>query len=250
MSIKSNGLACLASYAYSDDSDPDDVEGTSEASPFSGTPVNTASSCDGDNRSTSSTETCSSRGDASPKSTSSEIDDEFEKLLPPLTTEAYPADLQQKIDSMIGQVNAGLDMNSHIQTRKEFRNPSMLEKLIEHCDIQEFGTNFGPDVFDPHKWGKESFYERLAGDQQRYMAKLRAKMSNEQAAPKPKKDVPVQIICGTSKKTTTSVKENLNVNVMSAKVAHAKQVAEAIVANNLRSNGTDSNNARKMKISL
>lgn len=44
-----------------------------------------------------------------------------------------------------------LDMNKVIQERKDFRNPSIYEKLIQYCGINEFGTNYPPEKYDPFR---------------------------------------------------------------------------------------------------
>lgn len=73
----------------------------------------------------------------------------------------------------------GYDFNKIIQKKKAFRNPSIYEKLILHCGIDEFGnilnspkmvttdylspgTNFPAELYDGHLFGKESYYEELA----------------------------------------------------------------------------------------
>lgn len=76
-----------------------------------------------------------------------------------------PAELQDKIANMHAKMRDGMDMNRLIQDRKEFRNPSIYEKLIQFCDINELGTNYPPEIYDPLQWGNESFYEELAGAQ-------------------------------------------------------------------------------------
>ena len=38
---------------------------------------------------------------------------------------------------------------------------SIYEKLIEFCGIDEKGTNYPPELYDPSIWGKESFYDCL-----------------------------------------------------------------------------------------
>ena len=57
-----------------------------------------------------------------------------------------PADLQEKItrqyESMLQRNISSL--NFQIQQRKQFRNPSIYEKLIDHLDIEEIGTNYPP----------------------------------------------------------------------------------------------------------
>ena len=38
-------------------------------------------------------------------------------------------------------------MNDTLRAHKDFRNPSIYEKLIQYCDIDEFGTNYPPVRF-------------------------------------------------------------------------------------------------------
>jgi len=105
-----------------------------------------------------------------------EIEEESEKLaepeiptdpddvqLPPEPLGRCSNELQDKITRLHEKmVNNGLDMNKIIQQRKDFRNPSIYEKLIQFCSITEFGTNYPPEIYDPIRWGPESFYEELA----------------------------------------------------------------------------------------
>lgn len=64
-------------------------------------------------------------------------------------------ELQDKITNMYEKMRANnMDMNKLIQERKEFRNPSIYEKLIQFCDIDELGTNYPPEIYDPVQWGK------------------------------------------------------------------------------------------------
>lgn len=38
---------------------------------------------------------------------------------------------------------------------------SIYEKLIQYCSIDELGTNYPKDMFDPHGWSEDSYYEAL-----------------------------------------------------------------------------------------
>eukprot|EP00092_Neocalanus_flemingeri_P097071 GFUD01123657.1.p1 GENE.GFUD01123657.1~~GFUD01123657.1.p1 ORF type:complete len:137 (+),score=34.63 GFUD01123657.1:163-573(+) len=60
------------------------------------------------------------------------------------------------------KVEQGYDYSSMISNKKGFRNPSIYEKLIHHCNIDELGTNFPPELYDGHLFGKESYYDELA----------------------------------------------------------------------------------------
>ncbi len=71
--------------------------------------------------------------------------------------------LQQQINDLYRQKrDHGYDMNAIIQNKKAFRNPSIYEKLIHFCDIDETGTNFPKELYDGHLFGKESSYDELA----------------------------------------------------------------------------------------
>lgn len=86
-----------------------------------------------------------------------------EALLPAEPRGHCSMDLQEKILKLHDKMqNAALDMNAVIQQRKDFRNPSIYEKLIQFCGINELGTNYPPSIYDPLKWNRESYYEQLA----------------------------------------------------------------------------------------
>lgn len=107
-----------------------------------------------------------------------------------------PPELQEKITKLYRKMESGgLDMNKLIQQRKDFRNPSIYEKLIQFCSINELGTNYPPDRFDPFKWGKDSYYEELAKVQKTEMDKL------EKAR---KEKTKIEIVTGTAKRPNSS----------------------------------------------
>nr|XP_023013812.1 SAP30-binding protein [Leptinotarsa decemlineata]ATP16147.1 putative SAP30-binding protein [Leptinotarsa decemlineata] len=92
--------------------------------------------------------------------------------IPPEPTGHCSIELQDKITKFYEKMqNEQLDMNSVIQKRKDFRNPSIYEKLIQFCDLNELGTNYPPAIYDPGKWTKESYYEELAKVQKTEMDK-------------------------------------------------------------------------------
>lgn len=91
--------------------------------------------------------------------------------IPPEPPGSCSYQLQKKIEDMYEKMRRDdrLDYNSLIQNKKNFRNPSIYEKLIEFCHIDEKGTNMPPEVYDPHIWGKESFYDELDKAQRKDM---------------------------------------------------------------------------------
>jgi len=111
--------------------------------------------------------------------------------LPPEPQGRCSNNLQEKIARYNQKkLREGLDMNSIIQKKKGFRNPSIYEKLISYCGIDELGTNYPPEIYDPHMWGPQSYYEELAKVQ---MAEI-----NKRAKEKTK----VEFVSGTAKKPT------------------------------------------------
>lgn len=92
--------------------------------------------------------------------------------LPLIPAGKCPPELQEKISNLYNKMmNEGKDMNKVIQDRKSFRNPSIYEKLIQFCNINELDTNYPPEIYDPLRWGKESYCEELAKVQESEMDK-------------------------------------------------------------------------------
>ncbi|XP_005098201.1 SAP30-binding protein [Aplysia californica] len=104
--------------------------------------------------------------------------------------------LQRKIEDMYDRMRKeGLDLNRVIQSKKNFRNPSIYEKLIEFCHIDEKGTNFPPEIYDPHLWGKESFFDELDKVQRKDMER-REKEKREKTK--------IEFVTGTKKASSMS----------------------------------------------
>lgn len=113
--------------------------------------------------------------------------------LPPEPPGHCSKDLQEKIKKMHEKLKSGnFDMNKAIQDRKDFRNPSIYEKLVQFCGINELGTNYPPDIYDPLMWGKESYYEELAKAQ---------KADTERREKERKEKTKVEFVSGTAKRT-------------------------------------------------
>ncbi|GBP31953.1 SAP30-binding protein [Eumeta japonica] len=120
-------------------------------------------------------------------------DSQDDVVIPPEPPGKCPKELQDNIAKFYTRMmNEGLDMNKIIQDRKNFRNPSIYEKLIQFCDINELDTNYPPEIYDPLKWGKESYYDELAKVQKIEMDR-REKERKEKAK--------IDIISGVAKKS-------------------------------------------------
>uniref|UniRef100_A0A3Q4APD5 Uncharacterized protein n=1 Tax=Mola mola TaxID=94237 RepID=A0A3Q4APD5_MOLML len=116
--------------------------------------------------------------------------------IPPDPPGRCSSQLQDKIHKLYERkLHGDFDTNSHIQKKKEFRNPSIYEKLIQFCSIDELGTNYPKDMFDPHGWSEDSYYEALAKAQKVEMDKL------EKAK---KERTKIEFVTGTKKGTNPS----------------------------------------------
>ncbi|CAF0976724.1 unnamed protein product [Rotaria sordida] len=83
--------------------------------------------------------------------------------IPPEPAKSCSTKLQEKFEEYYKRFKkTGVDQNVRIQELKDFRNPCMYEKMISHLGIDEIGTNFPQELYDPHWWGKESYYEELS----------------------------------------------------------------------------------------
>lgn len=107
----------------------------------------------------------------------------LDSLIPPEPEGQYPLNLQEKFSALHSKMQAGkLDLNCLIQEKKEFNNPSIYSKLISYCSINELGTNYAPEQFDPFKWGQESYHEELAKAQDSVMERLAKKIEGKVTA--------------------------------------------------------------------
>ncbi|CAG2177629.1 unnamed protein product [Oppiella nova] len=90
-------------------------------------------------------------------------------VIPSEPSELCSEALQQKVCKLHSKMTMGSNMNTIIQRRKDFRNPSIYDKLIAYCSIDEMATNYPPNLYDPHIWTEKSFYEELAKRQKEDM---------------------------------------------------------------------------------
>jgi len=92
--------------------------------------------------------------------------------VPPEPDKQASLELQNKIRRLYEKkIREGENLNQAIQSRKDFRNPSIYDKLILFLGIEERGTNFPKEEFDPDFWRKCPSYEDLARSQREEMAK-------------------------------------------------------------------------------
>lgn len=102
-------------------------------------------------------------------------------VLPPEPLVKCSKGLQNKIIGLLQKKSdSGIDLTSSLQQRKDLRNPSIYEKLVEFCNLDEFGTNYPEHLYNPKEWDEASFYDNLFVEQRKeYVKKEKAKHTIE-----------------------------------------------------------------------
>uniref|UniRef100_A0A9J2P6F0 SAP30-binding protein n=1 Tax=Ascaris lumbricoides TaxID=6252 RepID=A0A9J2P6F0_ASCLU len=105
-----------------------------------------------------------------------------EVTLPPSPTEKCSRELELRFEKFFAKKAAGIDLNSSIQKRRDFKNPSIYERLIETFEVDELGSNFHPSVFDPHGFSEDCFYDAISTMQKEVMEKYTANAEKKGAS--------------------------------------------------------------------
>ncbi|XP_021658452.2 uncharacterized protein LOC110648508 isoform X2 [Hevea brasiliensis] len=93
--------------------------------------------------------------------------DSLDKFLPPPPKEMCPEELQRKIDKFLALKKVGRSFNAEVRNRKDYRNPDFLLHAVRYQDIDQIGSCFSKDVFDPHGYDKSDFYDEIEADMRR-----------------------------------------------------------------------------------
>ncbi|XWS19716.1 hypothetical protein CRYUN_Cryun31cG0040000 [Craigia yunnanensis] len=93
--------------------------------------------------------------------------DPLDKFLPPPPKVNCSEELQRKIDKFLNLKRAGKSFNAEVRNRKDYRNPDFLLHAVRYQDIDQIGSCFGKDVFDPHGYDKSDYYDEIEADMKR-----------------------------------------------------------------------------------
>lgn len=106
--------------------------------------------------------------------------------------------LQDKVIALLQkEQRLGLDLNQHLQARKDFRNPSIYEKLVTALNLDEFGTNFPDHLYDPRSWREGADYKSLLESQKKaYEKKEKAKLQEQRTK--------IEFVTGTKRPTVAA----------------------------------------------
>ncbi|KAJ3175394.1 SAP30-binding protein [Geranomyces variabilis] len=83
-------------------------------------------------------------------------------VLPPEPPgDADPA-IQAKISKWLDLKASGMVFNDRLEATHAFRNPSITSKMIEYLGLDERGSNFSKDVYNPAGFPPEAYYDKIA----------------------------------------------------------------------------------------
>lgn len=68
---------------------------------------------------------------------------------------------QRKINKFLDYKKAGKSFNAEVRNRKDYRNPDFLLHAVRYQDIDQIGSCFSKDVFDPHGYDKSDYYDEI-----------------------------------------------------------------------------------------
>jgi len=78
-----------------------------------------------------------------------------------------------------GLRKTGGNINRDLRRKKYFKNPDLLEQLIQENNLIEIGSNFDEKTYNPFQWGENSFYDSLAKEQAKLLDEEKKKAEKD-----------------------------------------------------------------------
>ncbi|KDP38973.1 hypothetical protein JCGZ_00730 [Jatropha curcas] len=155
--------------------------------------------------------------------------DPLDKFLPPPPIDKCPDELQRKICKFFQLKRTGRSFNAEVRNRKDYRNPDFLLHAVRYQDIDQTGSCFSKDVFDPHGYDKSDFYDEIEADMRR---------EKERKEQELKKCPKVEFISGGTQlgQVIPPTKFNLPIPVVAASGLHSASTAADAAARDVRQN--------------
>jgi len=75
-------------------------------------------------------------------------------------------DIQARVARYFALMSGGKNIND-VRYSKNYKNPDILEKLVEHCGVNEIGSNYPVELFNPNAFEPHDYYESIAAEQRR-----------------------------------------------------------------------------------
>lgn len=137
--------------------------------------------------------------------------------------------LQEKIATELQKRRKyGYDPCSRMRENKQFRNPSIYDKLIEKFGINETGTNFTDPILNKSSWRPESFYKQLAEKQQKEYDRRESERKND-----PNSKIKQMVIADKEKRSKWDEKSGKETGNMTSKDKLDKQLKAQLIQDKL-----------------
>ncbi|GEM07275.1 SAP30-binding protein, transcriptional regulator protein HCNGP [Rhodotorula toruloides] len=83
--------------------------------------------------------------------------------IPPVPTGTCKPSVEAKLTNFHNlRVSRGLHFNDSLHASKAFRNPRIYAKLVDFVDVDETGTNWDAEIWDPKNIGADASVTRIA----------------------------------------------------------------------------------------
>ncbi|KAL2636450.1 hypothetical protein R1flu_007929 [Riccia fluitans] len=93
--------------------------------------------------------------------------DVLDNFLPPPPPPAYSEELQSKFTKYLALKKTGRSLNEQLRNTKGYRNPDFLQHAVKYHEIDQIGSCFRKDVFDPRGSDPADYHDALAQEQRR-----------------------------------------------------------------------------------
>jgi len=88
--------------------------------------------------------------------------------LPKDPEEECTPELQQRIKEYLKLAREkGYNLTANLKRKKEFGNPQILQKVVDFFSIDDIESNYPPELFSPHGYSHEHYYDELVLAQRR-----------------------------------------------------------------------------------
>ncbi|KAG8757991.1 hypothetical protein FRC12_010125 [Ceratobasidium sp. 428] len=81
--------------------------------------------------------------------------------IPPPSEDKVDPELEAKVSKFLALKKQGTHFNDILMRNKSFNNPHIYAKLVDFVDVDETGTNFPKNMWDPHDIQPEWYAEEL-----------------------------------------------------------------------------------------
>lgn len=99
------------------------------------------------------------------------VDEAVDDFLPPPPQEKCSEALQTRFTRYLALKNSGRSFNEDLRNSKGYRNPDFLQRAVRYQEIDQIGSCFNKEVFDPHGYDPGDYYDAIYAEQKKHAAR-------------------------------------------------------------------------------